>query len=226
MLGDEALWITKLDPRKGHQTKIKKIVQGKVSWNYQSSLHHAACVNRSRLADCHWHAESLQAIESLGLVVHNAAIGVVAIIWRWNGFIGGSVERPRNVCGLGCRRCLLERAELVFARVLFLLFSRKIERAFAPIFPAVSTLVPSEMRVRISSSQLRFWFGGQKASVFVNLLCKIVRSRECFTAVRTDVGFLLRVCSHVSLSNVSVCVWFKGPGISRSPLTSSSARDA
>lgn len=33
-----------------------------------------------------------------------------------------------------------------------------------------------------------------------NLLCQVIRSGECFVAVRTRVGPLLGVCSHVSAS--------------------------
>jgi hypothetical protein len=44
------------------------------------SLHHAASVNRSRLAYRHWHAQCLQAVEGLGLMLVHGHVGFVAVI--------------------------------------------------------------------------------------------------------------------------------------------------
>lgn len=71
------------------------VVNKKINWeifagkclheeNATLSSHHAAGINRSRMADGHGHAECLQAVERLSLahvvVVVVAAVGGVAII--------------------------------------------------------------------------------------------------------------------------------------------------
>jgi hypothetical protein len=58
----------------------------------------------------------------------------------------------------------------------------------------------------------------------INLLCKIIGSREGFTAMRANIGLLLRVCSDVP----GYMLIFHGPveNIQESFLTSLNARGA
>ena len=62
------------------------------------------------------------------------------MVVRWRA-VGDRVERPGNVCILGAGRGLLERAELVFARVLFFVLSGEAEATLTALAAIVRPLV-------------------------------------------------------------------------------------
>ena len=98
-------------------------------------LHHGP---RRGRAHRHGHAESLQAVEG-GRMRHAAGR-------RHAGgrLVGDRAERRRDVASLRVGRRLLERAQLVLARVVGLVLAREVEAAFAAV-AVMGALVPAKM---------------------------------------------------------------------------------
>ncbi|KAK3295936.1 uncharacterized protein B0H64DRAFT_159446 [Chaetomium fimeti] len=102
-------------------------------------LSHPACINSVRLAHGHRHAKRLEAVERLCLRV--ALVGGRSGVRRRRVVaVDGRIERPRNIGVLRRRRGVVERGQLVLARVLLLLFAR-VEVALGTVIPVMSALV-------------------------------------------------------------------------------------
>jgi hypothetical protein len=97
------------------------------------SLHHPTGVDGRGLADGHWHAQRMQAVERL--VGRHAAV---------RGITDDRVDRAGNVGVLRCGRRLLEGAEVVLARELLVLLARQGENTVSTVLAAVGSLVSAE----------------------------------------------------------------------------------
>jgi len=94
-------------------------------------------VHGSRLAERHGHAERLQAVKRLRRGHAGREI------------IGNAVKRSSNVGVLGIGGRLLEGAELVLAREIFLLLTGVIDGAIRAIATVMRPLVPREVNTLV-----------------------------------------------------------------------------
>lgn len=97
-----------------------------------SNPSHDTTIHGSRPAERHGHAEGLQAVEGLGRGHAGREI------------IGNAVERGSDVGVLGARRGLLEGAELILAREIFLLLAGEVDGSIRAIATVMRALVPKE----------------------------------------------------------------------------------